>query len=314
MPLAKRVVTLTLVALVACASALLLGGCFVVRALGPLFATPRKLEHKIAHPARDDARLAVTWVGHATVLVQIDDKFVLTDPVFTSTIGMVSKRVVEPGLDLEALPLLDAVVISHVHFDHLSQSTLHDLAPKTRALLLPEGGLVYVPNLAVPAAELVRWQSWSRDGLTITAAPVQHNGMRYGADLAWRDGIGFTGWVIEYHGLRVWFGGDTTTCEACFRETSTRLGPFDLALVPIAPVNPRAYMAKYHVGPVEAVQVFEQIGADVMVPIHFDTFVNAQDELGEAPALLREEWRRQGLDPRRLAVLAIGEQRVIVAR
>jgi L-ascorbate metabolism protein UlaG (beta-lactamase superfamily) len=291
-----------------------IAGCGFGRGLRELVSRPEKVAKKVAHPARDDARLAVLWVGHATVLLQLDDKFVLTDPVFTSSVGLVSKRLVEPGVAIEALPTLDAVVVSHVHVDHLSQSSLRELAPKTRALVLPEGGLVYVPNLAVAAVELPRWTTWSRDGLSITAVPVEHNGMRYGIDLAWREGVGFGGYVIEYHGLRVWFGGDTAYCGECSRETATRFGRFDLALVPIAPVHPRARMAKYHVGPEEAVQTFLDLGADRFVPIHFDTFLNSTDGRGEAPALLVDEWKRRGLEPARLTVLGIGEQRVLVPK
>ena len=85
-----------------------------------LFSSPKIIENKITDPIRNDARLAVLWVGHATLLIQIDDKFVLTDPVFTETIAFISKRLIEPGIEPEHLPQIDVALISHLHADHLS--------------------------------------------------------------------------------------------------------------------------------------------------------------------------------------------------
>src|SRR5262245_33603890 len=85
---------------------------------------PAKVPNKIRHPPRADARLSVLWIGHATALVQMDDLFVLTDRVFTRTVGQLSPRLVEPGLDAADVPPLAAVVISHMHFDHLSYDSL----------------------------------------------------------------------------------------------------------------------------------------------------------------------------------------------
>src|SRR5215467_5678711 len=92
--------------------------------LASLGRAPRPVPNKIVHPERPDARLVVTWVGHATVLLQMDDVYLLTDPVFTSTIGQITKRLVEPGLDVDSLPTIDAVLVSHMHFDHLSLGSL----------------------------------------------------------------------------------------------------------------------------------------------------------------------------------------------
>ena len=92
---------------------------------------------KLTDPIDKNARLAVLWIGHATALVQIDDKVILTDPVFTSSVGQLSKRLVEPGLDPENLPPVDAVLISHMHFDHLSLGSLEMIERKVRMLLMP---------------------------------------------------------------------------------------------------------------------------------------------------------------------------------
>ena len=120
---------------------------FLVRTVELGFQDIRKVEPKLKDPVRPDAELAVLWVGHATVLIQIADKFVLTDPVFTDTVGQVSKRLVEPGLDAENLPALDLVLVSHMHFDHLSLGSLERIEPKVRDLVVPQRGSFIFPVL-----------------------------------------------------------------------------------------------------------------------------------------------------------------------
>src|SRR5690606_37644394 len=102
-----------------------------LHAVDSFFSSPRPVV-KNKTPVTKDARLAVLWIGHATALVQIDDKVILTDPVFTSTVGQVSKRVVEPGLDPKDLPPVDAVLVSHMHYDHLSLGSLEMIEPRVR--------------------------------------------------------------------------------------------------------------------------------------------------------------------------------------
>jgi L-ascorbate metabolism protein UlaG (beta-lactamase superfamily) len=268
---------------------------------------------RVTHPARDDARLSVLWIGHATVLVQIDDKFVLTDPVFAGSVGMLSARFQPPGLDPRDLPPLDAVLVSHVHMDHLSPSSLLRIADKTRQLLIPPGSLMYVPDAATPTRELGAWQTWEKDGLRITAVPVKHVGGRYGLDQLWMPAA-FTGYVIEYHGLVVYFGGDTAYDHDRFVATAARFPKIDLALIPIAPIEPRDLMKHTHVDPFEAVRAFLDLGAKRMVPIHFDTFPNSGDEPGDAPRELERVKRGLHLGDDVIPILRVGEPRVLLGR
>jgi N-acyl-phosphatidylethanolamine-hydrolysing phospholipase D len=278
-----------------------------------LFSSPREVPNKITKPERDDARLAVLWIGHATVLLQLDDKFILTDPNLTPTSGMFSKRIVEPGIDPANLPLLDVVLLSHMHVDHLSYGSLDLLEKKTKQLLVPEGGLVYIPNYDFETDELKTWDKWESGGLRVTAVPVDHNGWRYGLDDAWMK-KSFAGYIVEYNGMTVYFGGDTAYDSTFFKETGKRFPHIDVALLPVAPINPRSYSKARHTDPPEAVQIYRDLGARIMVPIHFDTYPESIDSLGEATATLRAVMAEQELTNKQVIILQVGEQSVLIPK
>ena len=292
----------------------LLAGCRIGqaagRAAGSLFATPRPVK-KLTSPIDKNARLAVSWIGHATALVQIDDKLILTDPVFTTTVGQFSKRLVEPGLDPENLPPCDAVLISHLHVDHLSLGSLEMIERKVRMLLMPRGGVTYLSDFSFPVLELRPWQAYEKDGLRVTAVPVEHGGFRYGVDEAWMK-EGFTGYVFEYHGLKVFFGGDTGYDQRMFVEVGERFPGIDVALLPIGPIEPREIMRRFHLDPREALQAFFDLGAKRMVPVHYDTFVNSTDEVGDAMKELEAARKKWDLGTREVVPVAVGERRVFL--
>jgi L-ascorbate metabolism protein UlaG (beta-lactamase superfamily) len=305
-----RLVVLSVLALAGCRIATFMPR-FLARTVDLAFTDIRPVEQKLENPVRPDAELAVLWVGHATVLVQIADRFVLTDPVFTDTVGQVSKRLVEPGIDVEALPPLDLVLVSHMHFDHLSLGSLERIEPKVRDLVVPQRGLLSVPGFSFRTWELATWESWERDGLRVTAVPVRHNGFRYALDGEWMT-TSYTGYVVEYAGRTVYFGGDTAMTKG-FRATAERFPSIDLAILPIAPIHPREFMCRAHIDPGEAVRAFLELRARHLLPVHYDTFVNSFDELGEAPRELERAARAAGVRDR-LVLLNIGEQRVLERR
>ncbi len=274
---------------------------------------PAKLAHKIHDPRRADARLAVLWIGHATALIQLDDAYVLTDPVFTSRVGELSPRLVEPGLDPKDLPELSAVLISHMHMDHLSFDSLAMIEHKTRVMLLPPGARASVPRYAFPSHELERWQSYDAGGVRVTAVPVRHAGGRWALDMAWRPRA-FTGYVLEHHGLSVYFGGDTAFDAQLFTETREHFPKLTAALLPICPEEPREYMRRVHMGPAEALDAFLLLGAKHMVPVHFDTFINSDDRPGQCAEHLRQAMRTRGVGAERVVIMRIGEQRVLLPR
>jgi len=280
-----------------------------------LFGSSQKIENKITDPVRDDARLAVLWVGHATLLIQIDDKIILTDPVFTETIAFISKRLIEPGIEPENLPDIDVTLISHLHADHLSFGSLDMIESKVKELLVPQEGLVYIPNYDFESNELKTWHTWEKDGLKITSVPVLHNGMRYGLDAKWLD-KSYTGYVIQYKGITVYFSGDTgyEPGTTIFKETGEKFPNIDLAFLPIAPIHPREYSKGRHTDPSDAVKIMRELNAKKMMPMHFDTFAESYDTLGEAESTMHAVMKRENLTEDEIILFNIGEQKTIIPK
>jgi len=298
------------------ASCLALSGCgFAWRALKRNLSAPpeRAVAHQVQDPRRPEARLAALWVGHATVLLQMDDIFVLTDPLFSHTLAQASPRLVEPGFDAHNLPPLAAVVVSHMHFDHLSFSSLDLVEPRTNVVLVPPGARANMPRYSFEIRELARWQAYEANGLRVSAVPVQHVGGRYGIDMAF-EARAFTGYVFEYHGLSVYFGGDTAYNPDDFKFTRQRFPHLSLAILPICPNAPRDFMEHTHENPAQALDAFTLLGAKRMIPIHFDTYINSDDAFGACPAELRNQMQSRGLSDEQVSILGIGEQRVLIAR
>lgn len=273
------------------------------RNVAALAATPAAVTPR---PCEGGTRLEATWIGHATVLLRMDDRVVLTDPALLDTVAAgFSKRLVAPGIPVAELPSVDAAVVSHLHLDHLSLGSLGAIETRLGALLLPPDGLTYLPDYLFPADEVAPWTTVERAGVRLTALPVRHPGARYALDGPWMQRSAVS-WLIEYDGLRVYFAGDTALDEAMFREIGERVGPIDLALLPIGPVEPADFARGTHLDGAQAVTAFQALGARHFMPIHFDTFAHGVDPPGLAVERLQEAVRRSGIEEASVHVLAPG--------
>jgi L-ascorbate metabolism protein UlaG (beta-lactamase superfamily) len=257
-----------------------------------------------------DAR-TLTWIGHATLLIQLDGVNVLTDPQFSERASPVTfagpRRLNPPGLAFEALPRIDVVVISHDHYDHLDRPSVQRLAATHRPLfLVPLGLKAWFAALGIDrVTELDWWQSQRVGAVTFTLTPVQHWCARTPFDT---DRRLWGGWALAGRERRVFFGGDTGYYDG-FREVGTRLGPFDLAVVSISAYEPAAIMRMTHTTPEEALRVFTDVRARTFVAMHWGTFDLSDEPLDEPPRRLRAAARARELPDDRIWILAHGETR-----
>ena len=216
---------------------------------------------------------------------------------------------------MEDLPAIDAVLLTHAHMDHLNRPTLRRVARATKRLtgrgpvaVVPTGVEDLVKGLGFSEVRTLDW--WGETevaGLKTTLTPCKHWGARMFADTH----RGYGGYVIEGGGHTVYHSGDTAYFPG-FAEIGRRLGPVDVALMPIGAYFPDSYRA-VHTSPEEGLQGFVDVGAERMVPMHFGTFRLGREPMEEPPVRLMAEARRRGLEDR-VRVLAEGETMVVGAR
>jgi len=255
---------------------------------------------------------SVTWVGHATLLLQLAGYNILTDPHFSDRASPVQwagpERVVPPGLALKDLPPIDIVVISHDHYDSLDEQTIKKLrqrpgGEKTR-FYVPLGFKKWLAARGVDQVIEMDWWDRQADGdLEIIAVPVQHWSKR---SIFSRNKTLWAGWVIATEDFRFIFVGDTGYAPH-FKEIGTKLGPFDLAAIPIGAYEPRWFMKKHHVNPEESVQIHKDIRANKSVAIHWGTFILTDEPLDEPPKRLAGALQENQIPPQDFAVLQHGQ-------
>ena len=248
-------------------------------------------------PSLEGADAAVTFVGHATFLIQTRIGNVLTDPMWSMRAGpfglLGPRRVRRPGVAFEDLPRIDVVLLSHGHYDHLDLPTLRALGHGVR-LLVPEGHAGWLARRGFRnVTEVAWWQAVElAPGVAAVATPAQHFTARTPFD---RNRAHWCGWWIEGAGKRLWHAGDTACCPA-FAEIGERLGPIDFGMIPIGAYAPRWVMKGVHLSPEEAVEVFLQTRCRRAVGMHWGTFRLTDEPMGEPPPRLRAAAAARGME------------------
>ncbi|MBL4636813.1 MAG: MBL fold metallo-hydrolase [Kofleriaceae bacterium] len=222
-----------------------------------------------------ESGLRVTWLGHSTSLIEIDGRRLLLDPVWSERASPFArlgpKRFHRPPLALGQLPALDAVLISHDHYDHLDHRTIAQLATKVPLFVVPLGVGAHLVHWGVAKERIVEldwWQEHKLDELVLTATPARHFSGR-SVVMANQDSTLWAGWAIAGHTHRVFFSGDSGLCPE-FAEIGERLGPFDLTLMETGAYDP--LWPDVHMGPEQAITAHQMLRGGLFVPVHWGTF------------------------------------------
>jgi L-ascorbate metabolism protein UlaG (beta-lactamase superfamily) len=224
----------------------------------------------------EQRELSAVWVGHATVLLRIDGMTILTDPVFSSRIGLGlwlatlgPKRRVAPALSIASLPPIDLILVSHAHFDHLDRQSLARL-PKKSSVITAAHTQDLIRDLGFRRVHELRWgEHLTLGGLTITARRVNH----WGARTFYDRHRGFNAYLIESGRHRVLYGGDTA-----YHEDFKDIGKVDLAIFGIGAYDPYIHA---HATPEQAWTMAQHVAADFVLPIHHSTFRLSHEPMRE---------------------------------
>jgi L-ascorbate metabolism protein UlaG (beta-lactamase superfamily) len=237
---------------------------------GPISTEPREWQDYQQGPA---SGLRTTWMGHSTVLVEIDGARILVDPIWSDRCSPVSfagpRRFFAPPLPLDEVPPIDAVLVSHDHYDHLDMPTVKALAARGTRFIVPLGIGAHLARWGVRADRItdLDWYEDAAvsDSIRVTATPARH----YSGRSIWQNQALWSSWVIAGPRHRVYYSGDSGYGPH-LAEIGTRFGPFDLALIKIGASDPT--WKQIHMDPEEAVQASRDVRAAVMQGVHWGTF------------------------------------------
>ncbi|MEP9359441.1 MBL fold metallo-hydrolase [Sphingomonas sp. KR3-1] len=262
-------------------------------------------------PARvDGGAMRVTWIGHATVLVQADGVNILTDPVWSDRagpFGIGPQRVAEPGVRFADLPKIDLVLVSHNHYDHMDLATLRRLWDRDRpAIVTSLGNDTVIGGAGVPAQA----RDWGqrvvlRPGVAVTVTRSHHWDSRWFTD---RDRALWSSFVVTLPHGNFFFAGDTGLGDGKWPAEAAALGPIRFAAIPIGAFrfDEGQLAGASHIGPQGAIRVWDGLGRPFALPVHWGTFRLSREGYATPPQMLRGMLRCAGEDPARFAARRIG--------
>jgi L-ascorbate metabolism protein UlaG (beta-lactamase superfamily) len=254
----------------------------------------------LATPPQAGEGARLTWLGHASWLVQLDGLSLVIDPVLSESIPVGLRRNVPVGVPTHQLPKIDASLVSHNHYDHLDLPSLKAIgAPIVTGLSMTR----HFSSTRLTATELDWWESTTLGDVRVTFVPSQHwsrRGLTDPNESLWG------GFIIEGSSARLYHSGDTAYFEG-FTEIGRRFSNIDAAMLPIGAYDPSWFMEKQHMNPEQATQSFVDLGAQHFLAMHWGTFKLTDEPLLEPPERLRAEWVRRNLPAKALGILCVGE-------
>jgi L-ascorbate metabolism protein UlaG (beta-lactamase superfamily) len=260
-----------------------------------------------------DNEVAVTFVNHATVLLQLNGYAILTDPVWSERVGPIPfigpKRVRKPGIPFDQLPKIDIVLISHNHYDHLDLETLKKMIARFQPIIFaPLGDKSLIQSLGAQHVHEMDWWDSIKVGrpLEITFAPTQHFS---GRRLFSFDKSLWGSYVINVNGRKIYFGGDSGYSPH-YKDIEHRYGPMDLSFLPIGSYEPRWFMKAVHMNPEENVLAHRDLQSRETIGIHFGTFQLSDERIGQPQIELAAALKKLSVAPDTFIVLKEGQTRI----
>ncbi|TCV99995.1 MBL fold metallo-hydrolase [Biostraticola tofi] len=257
---------------------------------------------------------AIWWLGHACILVRAQGRYLLVDPALAQRASPLSfigpARKTPSPINLDSLPSLDAIIYSHNHYDHLDKRSLKQLLRRFPQVpvIAPLGmsrSLIRMGARDIKQCDW--WDSLAIAGMRLHAVPARHWSMRSLWD---RNQSLWCGWVLETAAWRFYFSGDSGYSPT-LTEIGQRLGPFDIAALPIGAYAPEWFMGDSHMSPASAVTLFTELGSPRVIPIHWGVFELADESLDEPPRELKRALQQAGIDNNKFSPLKIGERIIL---
>lgn len=262
-------------------------------------------------PARvDGSAMRVTWIGHASVLVQTQGLNILTDPVWSKRASPVRfagvERVRAPGVRLDDLPRIDLVLLSHDHFDHLDIRTLGHLWRRDRPLIVTGLGNDQILARYGIRATARDWGAGVevRPGISVILDRAHHWSQFRPGD---RNRTLWTGFTVTLPGGNLYYAGDTGEGDMHWAVEARRHGPVRFALLPIGAYHFTGGATDNHIGPIQAVTAFEQLGARHALGVHWGTFELTSEAIDQPPRVLAETLAQRRIGPGRFRATEAGE-------
>jgi len=260
---------------------------------------------------------SITWLGHATFLIRINGRIILTDPFLTEYASPLwdfgPRRYVQPGISLDNLPPIDIVVVSHNHSDHLDAETIESLQGKNNIhVFVPLGLKAFFKDRGYTNIEELDWnEKLSYGGIELTALPAVHFS---GRGLSDKNKILWCSWSISSQSGKVFFSGDTSYSPTIFKIIGEENGPYDLAIVSIGAYKTRKYGPASHLTPEEAVKVAIETKSNVAVAMHWGTIKLSDEPPWEPPVRFKKAAQDIGISSNQTWVMKIGETRLLPSK
>jgi L-ascorbate metabolism protein UlaG (beta-lactamase superfamily) len=271
---------------------------------------PKRLPKKtITQPSAYTIEPRITWIGHASFLIQINGITIISDPIFGQP-SFLFPRITPPGIALNELPPINYIIISHNHWDHMHAPSLMNLLKKNPLVhaLVPVGtGTWFTSRGFLNVTEHTWWQTTSIEkySLNFTFTPARHWSQRNPFD---RNSSLWGSWMIEHTNTTIYFAGDTAY-DTHFHAIAKQFPSIDIALMPIGPCEPRRWMCHSHISAEEAGEAFNILNAQHFIPMHWGTFYFGIDHLMTPVERLNTWWNThtKKLIGKQLHILGIGQ-------